>query len=473
MSDSLIGRKLGQYTIKEHIGSGGMATVYKGYRADIDRTVAIKILTVNPAVVNESLIARFKLEAKTIARLEHPHILTLYDYGVEDDLLYLVMPYLDGGSLGDRLKSDDPPSLEEIAKLLSEVATALDYAHREGIIHRDIKPDNILLDKEGHALIADFGIVKIAESDNSLTATGGVVGTPAYLAPEQAGGDGITSSSDIYSLGVVIYEIVSGKKPYSAETPIQVILKHINDPVPNIRELSPALPDDLEPVMRRVLAKLPNERYATATEFSEDFTRAIRGQGTQATNTPLSRTSVNDNDPEKTRQLQSETAVLPDTRPDSGPDLQTDNEGGNGRLPLILAGGAAALIVAIIAGILVFGRNADTPPTTDIPTQVAAAGDETDENDEDSATVEAAPAVPTFGRVTFNTTNSFADTLELQVENLHRPAPATPTRSGCTIRPRTLTSPLESYPSIPSAVVASPLMLMKRGACCWHTTTRF
>ncbi|MEL7234785.1 MAG: serine/threonine-protein kinase, partial [Chloroflexota bacterium] len=149
MVDRLIGRKLGQYEVVDRIGAGGMATVYKGYRPDIDRTVAIKILKINAAMVDEGLIQRFELEAKTIARLQHPHILSLFDYGVEDDLLYLVMAYIDGGSLGDWQRDDRVPPVDDMVRVLKEVAGALDYAHRQGIVHRDIKPDNILIDSEG------------------------------------------------------------------------------------------------------------------------------------------------------------------------------------------------------------------------------------------------------------------------------------------------------------------------------------
>lgn len=415
-SNGLIGRQLGKYTLTEHIGSGGMATVYKGYRADLDRTVAVKILKVNPTVMDESLVSRFKLEARTIARLEHPHILSLYDYGVEDDLLYLVMPYLPGGSLSTWLKANETPSLSRVAEVLRQVATALDYAHREGIIHRDIKPDNILMDRNGNALVADFGIAKIAESESRLTATGGVVGTPAYLPPEQGTGADITPSSDIYSLGVVIYEIITGVKPYTAETPIQVILQHMNEPIPNVLESAPYLPASLESVMERALAKQPAERYQTATDFTDDFTRAIETAPDVNATMPLSGTGSTLSPPTST-QVGVKTADVP-----LAPDAEISGSGNtrqdipSQKPPVWLYTAIIGLLVAGGIGIAFFVAGQDeTLPNSQATEQGAPS--------EAIPTIQAvAPVVQdTFGRAVFTTTDSFADTLELEVENLRPP----------------------------------------------------
>jgi len=276
VSTSLIGRRLGKYEITELLGQGGMATVYKGYRPDIDRFVAIKVLPPHPGR-NHQFIERFRLEARTIAQLQHPHILPMHDYGSDGDILYLVMAYVDGGSLKD-LIANGPVPLKDTEAILRQISSALDYAHRRNVIHRDIKPDNILLDDEGHALLADFGIVKIMVGDGEtagLTATGGVLGTPAYMAPEQGQGVGIDKHADIYSLGVIVYEMLTGQQPYQADTPMQVMLKHITEPVPSLTEVAGTLPPSLEPVMMKVLAKEPNERYETATDFAQEFLRAI------------------------------------------------------------------------------------------------------------------------------------------------------------------------------------------------------
>ncbi|RMG84863.1 MAG: serine/threonine protein kinase, partial [Chloroflexi bacterium] len=282
MSSSLVGRTLGAYEIVELIGQGGMATVYKGFQKSVGRHVAIKVLPPHPGL-NEQFITRFELEAKTIGALQHPHILPLYDYGRDDDILYLVMAYVDGGSLEERIKQG-PMDVHEVDKLLKEVASALDYAHRKGIIHRDIKPGNILLDSEGHALLADFGIVKMVGGEGNLTGSG-VIGTPAYMAPEQAQGMDIDHHVDIYALGVVVYEMLTGHQPYNAETPMKILLKHISDPVPNVLQARRDLPPALGDVMDRVLAKEPQLRYQSAVEFAEDFSRAVGGHETHASAT--------------------------------------------------------------------------------------------------------------------------------------------------------------------------------------------
>ena len=287
-SSSLIGRRLGKYEITELLGQGGMATVYKGYQAEMDRFVAIKVLPPHPGQ-DRQFMDRFRLEARTVAQLQHPHILPVHDYGNEDGILYLVMAYVEGGSLKDRIDRG-PLSLKETETILRQVASALDYAHRRNVVHRDIKPDNILLDGEGNAILSDFGIVKILEGDNTggLTGTGGVLGTPAYMAPEQSQGAEITPKADIYALGVIVFEMLTGQQPYQADTPMQVILKHISDPVPSLTEQVATLPPALEVVMINVLAKHPEDRYASATEFAQEFLRAQHNDAISITSIPKS-----------------------------------------------------------------------------------------------------------------------------------------------------------------------------------------
>jgi serine/threonine protein kinase len=413
VTSSLVGRTLGTYQITDLLGQGGMATVYKGYRADIDRYVAIKVLPPHPGL-DQGFIERFKLEARTIARLQHPHILPLYDYGVEDGILYLVMAYIEGGSLGGRIKRGRMDPLM-IGETLRQVASALDYAHRQGVIHRDIKPDNILLDKEGFALLADFGIVKLAEDvSNRLTVTGGMVGTPAYMAPEQGSGAPITPSADLYSLGVVVYEMLTGRQPYSADTPMQVVIKHMTEPVPSLRTLDPGFSPDLDGVMQRALSKNPEVRYPTATAFAEDFNRAIQGRDVAVAPTAAASFSLS------TLPLTIPTQPVA-TQPTN--PLQATNPQQptvilqQGTNPLLLLGGFAIIAVLLVAVVLLVTRpdshEQDPPPTatlssapTNPPPQVAAA-----------------TAPPSFGRVSFSTTRSVGDTLTLQVENLRPPQP--------------------------------------------------
>src|SRR5690606_20735111 len=175
---------------------------------------------------DDGYITRFQQEARTIARLQHPHIISVYDYGEEDGTLYLVSPLIDGGTLSDRIRKG-ALSPVETESLLRQIGQALDYAHRNGVIHRDIKPDNVLLDREGNALLTDFGIAKIIEGSTALTATGGLVGTPAYMSPEQGQGLPVDYRTDLYSLGVVVFEMLTGRQPYDADTPMQVVFKHI------------------------------------------------------------------------------------------------------------------------------------------------------------------------------------------------------------------------------------------------------
>lgn len=416
MASSLVGRTLGNYKIVELLGQGGMATVYKGYREDIDRFVAIKVLPPHPGL-DQQFIDRFKLEARTIARLQHPHILPLYDYGVQDDILYLVMAYVEGGSLGDRIDRGKL-SPNEAETILRQVSGALDYAHRQGVIHRDIKPDNILLDKEGHALLADFGIVKIAGGgDSRLTVTGGLVGTPAYMAPEQGTGQtDISGSADIYSLGVVVWEMLTAQQPYTAETPMQVVIKHMTEPVPSLRRDSEALPEALEMVMQRVLAKNPQNRYQTASEFADDFTRAIHSSDSLAGMQMDFRPS-----PDPTMAM-GETSKAPSATVASQPSQPTITIQQQGMNPLLLLGGFAIIAVLIVVVVVALlgrpagtGDDGGTNPTASAPAIVAAV---------ESATPAppTATSAPSFGRLNFSTTNSTGDTVTLQAQNMRPPA---------------------------------------------------
>ncbi len=378
MAPSLIGIQLGKYQIIELIGQGGMATVYKGYRKDIDRYVAVKVLPPHPGQ-SDSFVERFQLEARTIARLQHPHILPLYDYGVQDDITYLAMAYVEGGSLSD-LIDRGAMSPEQAEPLLRQVASALDYAHRQGVIHRDIKPDNILLDKEGHALLADFGIAKIMEGDTALTGTGALVGTPAYMSPEQCQGIPLMPQSDIYSLGVIAYEMITGQQPFKADTPMQMVLKHLTEPVPHISKVMDGLPQKLEMVMMRVLGKEPEDRYETATAFLQDFTRAIHRDVSLPHLTPI-----------------METVVL--AAPPREPVLRRV-----GQSPLALMVGFLGLMALVIFALTGINRS-----------QQASAS-------EVSALVIGATSNGTnSGSLNFSSTNSLGDTVSLSVENLVPP----------------------------------------------------
>jgi tetratricopeptide (TPR) repeat protein/tRNA A-37 threonylcarbamoyl transferase component Bud32 len=268
----LIGRTLGQYHIVEAIGHGGMASVFKARQSALDRDVAVKVLLPQQAATPE-FRERFTREAKAIAQLNHPNILPVIDYGQADDLIYIVMKYVPGGTLAERLKQ--PIDLATTTKLITQIAAALDHAHQRGIIHRDVKPSNVLLDENEWVQLADFGLAKLLAGDQALTSSGLSMGTPAYLSPEQGQGTTIDRHADIYSLGVMVYEMVTGRLPFTAETPLGVIIKHIYEqPLPP-RTLYPSIPEPLEAVVLKGLAKPIEQRYHSAGELAQALQQAV------------------------------------------------------------------------------------------------------------------------------------------------------------------------------------------------------
>ena len=269
-------RAIGRYQIVSPLGAGGMATVYLAHDPTLDRRVAIKIPNVDR--LSADGLARFNREAKAVARLEHQAIVPLYDYGDHDGRPYLVMRYLPGGSLADRLERR-AFQLNEALGIIERIASALDYAHRQGILHRDVKPGNILFDDAGAAYLSDFGIARIMNlsGEASLTQTGLAIGTAAYMSPEQALGQMVDGRSDIYSLGVVIFEMLAGDVPYKSDSSLQQALLHINAPIPSIQERRRDLPPATQTAVSRALAKQPKDRYPTGEALALDFRRVTGG----------------------------------------------------------------------------------------------------------------------------------------------------------------------------------------------------
>jgi serine/threonine protein kinase len=268
--------QIGRYQIKAELGHGGMSVVYLAHDPVIGRDVAIKVLLSNLSS-QPAARARFEREARIVAALEHPAIVPIYDFGEQDGQPFLVMRYMSGGSLADLL-SYGRLNLQDTAHIVRRLAGALDEAHARGIIHRDIKPGNILFDSHGEAFLTDFGIGKLYEDGQNMTITGSVVlGTPAYMSPEQALGKPLDPRSDVYSLGAVMFEMLSGALPYRGPTSISVAMKHVNEPVPDLRAWRPELAEACAAVVAKAMAKDPDERFATAGELAAAFDEAVNG----------------------------------------------------------------------------------------------------------------------------------------------------------------------------------------------------
>jgi len=271
----MIPEKIGRYEIKSELGRGGMATVYKAHDPSFDREVAVKVLP-REFLHDPQFRVRFEREIKTIAQLEHPAIVPVYDVGEDDGQPYFVMRNMTGGSLSDWLKQG-AFSPQDTARIVERLAKALAYAHKKGIVHRDLKPGNVLFDSNGDPFLSDFGVAKLAESAQGVTGSG-VIGTPAYMSPEQAQSGQIDSRSDIYALGAIVYELLTGQQPYRADTPMGVVIKHITEPVPEILRDNPNLSPELDVVIRTAMDKDKEKRYPTAIDLAKALNKAAFGE---------------------------------------------------------------------------------------------------------------------------------------------------------------------------------------------------
>ena len=358
--------QFGRYEIVEELRRGGMAAVYRAYDPRFEREVALKVLP--PQLLHDATFeARFKREAKVIATLEHPAIVPVHDFGEENGQPYLVMRLMSGGSLADRLHHG-PLTLEQTSRVIGRVAEALDQAHAKGIVHRDLKPGNILFDEQGNAYLSDFGISKLIQTSTPLTESNVIIGTPAYMSPEQGRGErDIDGRSDVYSLGALLYEMLSGRLPYESETPTGQIIKHITDPIPNLLAVCQGLPPGVQRVLERAMAKRREDRYTKASELAQALKALAAGQPLPAAAgaavspapaarplpaAPLSRASQATDRP-------TQPTPLPRPAARKLPGWLLPAIGGGGLLMVLL-------VIVVVAGLVLPGMMA-TPTVTSLP----------------------------------------------------------------------------------------------------------
>jgi serine/threonine-protein kinase len=279
VEQNLIGHTLGNYEIVEEIGKGGMGVVYKAVQPSLQRFVAIKVLR-PPLTFDDQFVQRFQREALAAGHLRNPHIVTVLDVGQEHGLHYIVMEFLQGRTLGALIRQEwgagHALTLPRVATIVDQIASALDDAHQHGLVHRDVKPANIFVDDRDRVTLTDFGIAKAAAETERLTQTGVSIGTPEYMSPEQARGEEVDHRSDVYALGIVVYQMLTGRVPFQATTPLAVLYKQIHEPLPALSSVRPGLPLSLDRVLDQALAKEPEERYGSAGALAEAFNGATR-----------------------------------------------------------------------------------------------------------------------------------------------------------------------------------------------------
>jgi eukaryotic-like serine/threonine-protein kinase len=318
--DNMIGQKFGPYEVTATIGEGGMAVVYKGYQQSLNRYVAIKVLRAELAR-DQEFVERFRREALAVADLSHPNILHVYDAGYANGVYYIVMAYVDGGSLKD-LIARGPIEMEYTIAIAAQVADALHHGHQRGIVHRDVKPSNILISRDGRPLLTDFGIAKALHETTGLTRTGTSIGTPEYMAPEQIQGQPVDARTDIYALGIVLYEMLAGWAPFSANTPVATLYKQVNEPPPPLRQVNIGISTWVQEIVLKAMEKNPWDRYQKASEMAA----ALR------------------------QRRASEVVPTPAPRATGGTDQRAEakREGRNALVPLLI-GGIVVLLLALAA----------------------------------------------------------------------------------------------------------------------------
>jgi len=343
--------RIGRYEVKGVLGRGGMATVYHAHDPSFSRDVAIKVLPRDLLEEDSAgFRSRFDREAKIIAMLEHPAVVPVYDFGEDHGQPYLVLRYMPGGTLADRIHEHGTYTLKQVTTILERVGPALAEAHTRGIVHRDLKPANILFDQYGDAYLSDFGIVKIIQSSSVLTTTG-AIGTPAYMSPEQAYGESeLDGRSDIYSLGVIIFEMLTGRALFEADTPMGVAMKHILEPAPDITVIRPNLPPEVQVVLARALAKNPEDRYQRVDDMVADMLAVANGRPLASLGdgrrVALITPGVARRFSMPPRPIASPPFLTPELRRQKSPPAQTP-----GMLPWLIVGGVVLIMgLALVLG---------------------------------------------------------------------------------------------------------------------------
>lgn len=374
MNVSLIGRRLGKYEIQSEIGRGGMGMVYRGFDPTLQRTVAVKVLPPQLAM-DPNFVRRFQREAILAAQLKHPNIVTIHDVGEHEDINFIVMEYLEGATL-DRWLSRGLLSLDQVNRIVHQVADALDYAHKRGVVHRDIKPSNIMVAEDGHVTLMDFGLVRASEGA-ALTQTGAIMGTPEYMAPEQAQGTTVDYRADIYAFGIVIYRLLVGQLPFERNTTPALMHAHVYEAPPPPRQLRPELPVALEGVVLKAIAKQPADRYQSAGQLAREFETAIsskapavaaalpppaapastRPSTTPATGAATVRPGARSTAPAAPVSAPAANTTRPRTQPPVAPQAAS-------KMPILIGLLAVGLVVLIGGALLMMQRPAARPEST-------------------------------------------------------------------------------------------------------------
>jgi serine/threonine protein kinase len=348
-----IGENVGPYRIIEQLGQGGMATVYKAYHASLDRYVALKVL--HPAFhQDQTFTTRFQREARVVARLEHPNIVPIYDYAEHEARPFLVMKYIEGDTLKARL-NQGPLTSKEIEEVVNSVGSALAYAHKQGILHRDIKPSNVMIAKDGTMYLADFGLARIAEAGESTMSSDSIMGTPQYISPEQAmGKKDLDAGTDVYSFGVMLYEMVVGQVPFSADTPFSIIHDHIYTPLPLPTKVNPNVPEPVQRVLLKALAKDRMDRYSSTEELMTAFKQAWTEAGVpmQGTAIIMRSTSLKDK-----KGLNNNEDITPVTKA-----VVAENPAKKNRSPWMWVSIGMVVLFCLAIAFLAIRRNRAAPP---------------------------------------------------------------------------------------------------------------